>query len=139
MQSNDKNSPVVRYPSHFEGSGKLEGEYCIQLEGEKPFMMSVVPHRVAIPLMQPVKDELARVMEHGVIKRVNETTDCCAGTVVPPNSDKRFVYVLIALTSTRVSTERGILSGRGATTSSTRWCSGVLDSGCELRVLADTT
>ena len=51
-------------------------------------MMSV-PRRVTIPLMQPVKDELARMMELGVITQVNEPTDWCAGMVVVPKSDKK--------------------------------------------------
>ena len=44
-------SPREHYPQLFTGLGKLEGEYCIQLEeGAKPYALSV-PCRVAIPLM----------------------------------------------------------------------------------------
>ena len=60
----------------------MDGEYTIQLEqGTKPFALTV-PRRVAIPLMQPVKDELARMETLGVITRVSEPTDWCAGMVI---------------------------------------------------------
>ena len=63
-------SAVSRYPNLFGGLGKLNGDYTILLEeGTKPFAMTV-PRRVAIPLMQPVKDELARMVKLGVITRV---------------------------------------------------------------------
>ena len=56
--------PVVRYPSLFEG---LDGEYSIRHEeGAKPFAL-MVPHWVAIPLLQPVKEELSRMEKLGVI------------------------------------------------------------------------
>jgi hypothetical protein len=68
-------SPITEFPHLFEGLGKLEGEYTIQLEdGAKPLALHT-PRRVAIPLMQPVKEELAKMEELEVIERVTEPSD----------------------------------------------------------------
>ena len=114
---------VDRYPNLFRGLGKLDGEYTIQLkEGTKPFALTV-PRRVAIPLMQPVKDELARMERLGVITRVSEPTDWCAGMVVVPKSNGK-VRICVDLTHLPRTTRR---------------CPGVFYFRCQLRVLADTT
>ena len=42
------------------------------------------PRRVAIPLIPTVKAELRRMQELGVISKVTEPTDWCAGMVVVP-------------------------------------------------------
>ena len=74
-----KESLIERFPSLFSGLGKLEGEYSIKLqEGARPFALTV-PRRVAIPLMQPVQSELERMERLGVIARVNQPTEWCAG------------------------------------------------------------
>ena len=80
---NDKElSPAEQFPALFEGLGKLQGDYTIQLqEGAKLFALST-PRRVAIPLLKPVKEELQRVEKLGVITKVEEPTEWCAGMVV---------------------------------------------------------
>ena len=51
-------SPKQQFPELFEGLGKLQGDYKIELEpGAKPYALST-PRRVAIPLMKAVKGEL---------------------------------------------------------------------------------
>ena len=98
-------SPVIRYPNLFRGLGKLNGEYKIQLEeGAKPFAMTV-PRRVAIPLMRPVKDELTRMEKLGVIIRVSEPTDWCAGMVVVPKGNGK-VRICVDLTRLNKSVRR---------------------------------
>ena len=98
-------SPVVRYPSLFEGLGKLDGEYSIRLEeGAKPFAL-MVPRRVAIPLLQPVKEELSRMEKLGVISRVNQPTEWCAGMVVVPKGNKK-VRICVDLTHLNKSVRR---------------------------------
>ena len=42
--------------------------------------MMTVPHRVAVHLMQPVKDEHTKMEELGVITCGNRPTDWCAGS-----------------------------------------------------------
>ena len=85
----DEYSPVACYPNLFTSLGKLDGEYSIQLEdGAKPFALTV-PRRVAIPLMQPVKEELERMEKLGVISRVSEPTEWRAGMVVVHKGNKK--------------------------------------------------
>ena len=91
----DTKNPVEQFPSLFKDLEKLEGEYIIKLqEDAKPYALTV-PRRVAIPLMQPVKDELERMERLGVITRVSEPTEWCAGMVVVPKPQKRYASVLI--------------------------------------------
>lgn len=67
-------SPMEQFPALFEGLSKLQGNYTIQLqEGAKPFALST-PRRVAIPLPKPVKQELQRMEQLGVIAKVEEPT-----------------------------------------------------------------
>ena len=72
------------FPELFNGLGKLPGEYTIKLkEGAVPFSLST-PRRIPVPLMDKVKQELARMEDLGVISRVEEPTEWCAGLVVVP-------------------------------------------------------
>ena len=53
------------YPNLFRDLGMLSGEYHISLkEGAKPYALTV-PHRVAIPLLPKVKQELANMEKNG--------------------------------------------------------------------------
>ena len=95
------------FPGLFDGLGKLEGDYTIQLrEGAKPFTLTV-PRRVAIPLMKQVEDELKRMEQLGVIAKVSEPTDWCAGMVVVPKGNGQ-VRICVDLTclNERVCRER---------------------------------
>ena len=75
----------------------MKGEYTIKLvEGAKPFSLAT-PRRVALPLLEPVKRELERMEKLGVIARVNEPTEWCAGMVVVPKADGR-VRICVDLT-----------------------------------------
>lgn len=99
-----------QFPSLFKGLGKLSGEYTIKLkEGAKPFAL-MTPRRVAIPLLPAVKKELKRMEELGVITRVEEPTEWCAGMVVVPKSEGK-VRICVDLTklNTSVLRERHIL------------------------------
>ena len=84
------------FPQLFEGLGKLEGEYTIQLEeGVKPIALTT-PRRVAIPLMKAVEKELQRMEKMGVIAPVTQPTDWCAGMVVVPKKNE--VRICVDLT-----------------------------------------
>ena len=61
-----------------------------------PYALTV-PRRVAIPLMQPVKDEQCRMEKLGVISQVKEPTEWCAAMVVVPKSDQK-VRICVDLT-----------------------------------------
>ena len=79
-----KLNPVLQFPTLFQGLGKLQREYSIKLqEGANPYALTT-PRQVPIPLMKPVKAELERMEKLGVISRVSEPTDWCAGMVVVP-------------------------------------------------------
>ena len=83
---------MINLPSCFRKYvGKLEGEYSIKLqEGAKLFALTV-PHRVAIPLMKQVKDEIERMKQLGVI--VSEPAEWCAGMVVVPKANNKFALI----------------------------------------------
>ena len=99
------NTPATQFPHLFEGLGKLEGEYSIQLEeGAQPFAVHT-PRRVPIPMMQSVKEELERMQEMGVIERVTEPTSWCAGMVVVPKANGK-VRICVDLTKLNASVKR---------------------------------
>ena len=97
--------PRKQYPSLFEGLGKLEGAYSIQLRSDaKPFALST-PRRVAIPLLEPVKKELQRMESMGVISKVQQPTEWCAGMVVVPKANGK-VRICVDLTKLNESVQR---------------------------------
>lgn len=93
------NSYKHQFPQLFSGLGRFEGEYTIELDSNStPFSLSV-PRRVPIPLLPAVKTELQRMEELGVITRVDQPTDWCAGMVVArkPNGSVRLCVDLTKL------------------------------------------
>ena len=85
------------FPQLFQGLGKLQGQYHIkQKDNAQPFALTV-PRRVAIPLLPKVKEELERIEAMGVISKVDEPTDWCAGLVVVPKSNGQ-VRICVDLT-----------------------------------------
>eukprot|EP00731_Ephydatia_muelleri_P000002 Em0001g2a len=75
------------YPDLFTGLGTLgeECKICLRPHAQ-PFAL-YTPRRVALPLMNAVKEELERMVELGVIRPVQEATEWCAGMVVVPKAD----------------------------------------------------
>ena len=68
----------------FKGLGNLGGEYTIKLKpGAKPYSL-FTPRHVPLPLRPKVKEELEKMESMGVISRVDEPTEWCAGMVVVP-------------------------------------------------------
>ena len=97
--------PTVQFPKLFTGLGKLEGDYTILLDPEaKPFALST-PRRVAVPLMGAVKQELERMERLGVIAKIQEPTEWCAGMVVVPKADNK-VRICVDLTKLNQSVRR---------------------------------
>ena len=89
--------PITQFPKLFTGLGKLEGDYTIKLDPKaKPFALTT-PRRVAVPLLKAVKEELQRMETLGVIAKIQEPTDWCAGMVVVPKADGR-VRICVDLT-----------------------------------------
>ena len=98
-------SPEKAFPELFEGLGRMNGVYQIQLQNDsKPFALST-PRRVAIPLLKAVEKELKRMEELGVIKKVEEPTEWCAGMVVVPKDNGK-VRICVDLTNLNKSVKR---------------------------------
>ena len=75
----------------------MKGDYSIKLqEGAKPFALTT-PRRVPIPLMDRVREELKNMERLGVISRVEEPSEWCAGMVVVPKANGR-VRICVDLT-----------------------------------------
>ena len=101
---------LKNFPELFKGLGKLKDNYVIKLqEGAVPFALST-SRRVPIPLLPKVKEELQRMENLGVISKINEPTDWCAGMVVVPKEDGT-VRICVDLTQLNQSVcrERHIL------------------------------
>ena len=88
LNSDDYKSKVAdKYTKLFEGLGVMKDSYRITLkEDAKPFQVSV-PRKVPFPLYQKTKEELDRMLETGIISRVDQPTDWCAPMVVTPKSN----------------------------------------------------
>ena len=72
------------FPNLFTGVGNLGEEYEIKLkDGAVPHSLFTA-RNVPIPLRQKVREELDRMEAMGVISRVCEPTQWCAGMVVVP-------------------------------------------------------
>lgn len=95
-----------RFPKLFKGLGKMEGEYKIELKADaKPFSIST-PHRIPLPLMSKVKEELSRMEEIGVISKVEQPTNWCTGMVIVPKPGKDEVRICVDLTKLNESVKR---------------------------------
>ena len=98
-------SVVQKFPKLFQGLGRLKDNYTIKLrENAEPYALNT-PRRVAIPLLPKVKAELERMENMGVITRVTEPTDWCAGMVVVPKSNGT-VRICVDLTKLNESVRR---------------------------------
>lgn len=72
------------YPKLCSWLGEVIQPHAIKLKpGAQPFSLKA-PRRIPLPLMDKVKQELARMVDLGVICRVEEPTDWCAGMMVVP-------------------------------------------------------
>ena len=96
---------VNLYPDLFNGLGTLGVEYHIQLRHDvKPYALTT-PRRVAIPLMPKVKQELTRMESMGVIIKVDNPIDWCAGMVVVPKPNGN-IHICVDLTKLNNSVRR---------------------------------
>ena len=110
VDSVDKDSCKAKYPELFIGLGSLEGEYTIKLKpNSTPFALTT-PRRVALPLRPRVKKELERMESMGVITKISEPTEWCAGIVVVPKAnDKIRICVDLTKLNESVCRERHVL------------------------------
>ena len=87
-----------KFPNLFKGLGKLDGpDYVIKLKPDaNPHPIST-PRRVPVPLFFKVKEELSRMEQVGIIFKVDEPTEWCAGMGVVPKANGK-VCICVDLT-----------------------------------------
>ena len=88
-----------QFPKLFQGLGNLGEEYHIPLkEGAAPYALTT-PRNVPLPLRSKVQDELNSMEAMGVISKIDQPTEWCAGMVVVPkkSGDVRICVDLKAL------------------------------------------
>ena len=79
-----KDQVKEKFPGVFQGLGNLGEEYEIKLQPDaKPFSL-YTPRGIPLPLREKVKQELDKMEEMGVISKVDEPTEWCAGMVAIP-------------------------------------------------------
>jgi hypothetical protein len=76
--------PRQQYADLFAGLGCMKGEYTIRLKPDAQPFAVFTPRRVLVNLLFPLKQELEKLQQAGVIKRVDEPTLWCAPSVVIP-------------------------------------------------------
>ena len=96
---------VNQHKDRFQGLGNLGEPYRIQLcPDAKPYALTT-PRRVALPLLDKVREELQRMQDEGIISKVEESTEWCAGMVVVPKSNGT-VRICVDLTKLNKSVKR---------------------------------
>ena len=102
-----KNNIVNQYPDLFKGMGEMEGEYKINLvENSTPFALTT-PRKVPFPLLSKAKKEIDRMLEMGLIKRVDEPTEWFAPIVVVPKPSGE-VRICVDLTKLNANIKREV-------------------------------
>ena len=105
-----KQEVVSKFPKLFKGLGIIEGEYNIQLKQNAAPYALATPRRIPLPLKSQVEEELHRMEQLGVIRKVDSPTEWCAGMVVVPKGNNK-VRICVDLTrlNKNVRRERHIL------------------------------
>ena len=84
----DKDEDVRKqFPMVFKGLGNLGEEYSIRLKEDATHYSLFTPRHVPLPQRAQVQEELKRMEAMGVISKVDEPTQWCAGMVVVPKKD----------------------------------------------------
>ena len=118
----DQETITKQFPELFEDLGQMTGEYHIKLQPHTTPFALTTPRRIAIPLRPQVKEELQRMEKLGVIAKVQQATDWCAGMVVVPKSNGK-VRICVDLTKLNASVcrERHILPSVEETLAQLAW------------------
>ena len=105
-----KQDVISKFPMLFNGLGTIEGEYEIKLKPNSSPYSLTTPRRIPIPLKPQVEEELCRMEQLGVIRRVDTPTKWCSGMVAVPKSNNK-VRICVDLTKPNKSVcrERHIL------------------------------
>ena len=97
----------AKYSEMFEGLGELRDyPYTIKLKDDASPVALTVPRRVPYPLLPKVKAELDRMVEQGVISKVERPTEWCSGLVVAPKANNTDVRLCVDLTQLNKAVKR---------------------------------
>ena len=77
---------LQEYPDCFQGVGCFEGEYHITLDKSVPPVVHP-PRRVPVALQQPLRQEIDRLLDLGIIAKVDRPTDWVNSCVCVTKSD----------------------------------------------------
>ena len=86
VDSVQNNDILKEYSDLFTGLGTFTGEYTIRLKPDAVPHAIHTPRKVPLPLKDAVEKELRHMEELGVISKVSEPTEWCAGMVVVPKA-----------------------------------------------------
>ena len=100
------NEFVEEFPQVFTGLGKIKGDpiHITIKDGVNPYHLSA-PRRIAFPLLQPLKEELKRMEDLGVILPVEKPTEWCHPIVVLPKPNGK-IRLCLDLTKLNEVTKR---------------------------------
>ena len=76
-----------QFPKLFSGLGNISDEYEIRLKSDAVPHAIYTPRRIPIPLLAKIAEELDKMEQMGVISKVEESTEWCAGMVVVPKKN----------------------------------------------------
>ncbi|XP_065190865.1 uncharacterized protein LOC135821797 [Sycon ciliatum] len=80
----EQSSVKSQYPELFAGVGSFGSEHAIRLvDNAQPYSLPT-PRRISLPMEAKDIEELQALEQSGVIRKVTEPTDWCAGMVVVP-------------------------------------------------------
>ena len=102
-----KEAIMDAFPKIFTGLGKIKGA-PVQIhmdEGATPYQLSA-PRRVPLPLLEPLKAELKRMEDLGVIRKVEQPTEWCHPIVVVQNPVTEKLRICLDLTKLNQFTKR---------------------------------
>ena len=85
------------FPALFQGLGNLGEPYEIKLEANASPHALYAPRSVPLPLWEKVRTELSRMESLGVISKVDQPTDWCAGMVAVPKKKSDDIRICVDL------------------------------------------
>ena len=104
-QGDYKAQIIEEYPKLFKGLGQIPGEYSITLKDHATPFALTVPRKVPLPLLSKTKAEIERMLDLGVIKKVEVPTEWCAPMVVVPKANGQ-VRICVDLTKLNLNIKR---------------------------------
>ena len=102
----DTNAFISKFPNVFTGLGKIKGNPIhIELSQNNNAFHLSAPRQVALPFLEPLKEELRRMEEMGVIRKVDQPTDWCHPIVIVPKQNGK-IRLCLDLTKLNIAVKR---------------------------------